>query len=114
MHTDVTLTILDGETTSIGSQLRRFQSETCSAYQGRELTREARARARRDCKKGSSAAHAQERRPKTLNLQTYKVHSIGDYVETIKQYGTTDSYSTQIVSFLSFLLYDSLHERRAN
>lgn len=38
------------------------------------------------------------RRRKTMNLNTYKVHALGDYVETIRKYGTTDSYSTELVS----------------
>jgi hypothetical protein len=37
------------------------------------------------------------RHPKTLNLNTYKIHAFGDYVSTIKAYGTTDSYSTEAV-----------------
>lgn len=37
------------------------------------------------------------RRNKTFNLSTYKLHSFGDYVATIRQYGTTDSYSTEPV-----------------
>lgn len=37
------------------------------------------------------------RRRKTLNLNTYKMHSLGDYVETIRRNGTTDSYSTEPV-----------------
>lgn len=101
MHTDDTLTLLDEETTILGSQLRQFESETCSAFQARELNREADARVRRDRKKGSSTASRRERRPKTFNLKTYKAHSIGDYVEAIKQYGTTDSYNSQIVRLLS-------------
>jgi hypothetical protein len=35
--------------------------------------------------------------PKTLNLNTYKFHALGDYTSTIRQYGTTDSYSTEAV-----------------
>jgi hypothetical protein len=38
------------------------------------------------------------RRLKAFNLDTYKVHSLGDYTATIEQYGTTDSYSTEPVS----------------
>lgn len=34
---------------------------------------------------------------KSLNLCTYKLHALGDYVQTIRLFGTTDSYSTQIV-----------------
>jgi hypothetical protein len=33
-----------------------------------------------------------------LDLRTYELHSLGDYVETIKRYGTTYSYTTAIVS----------------
>jgi hypothetical protein len=44
-------------------------------------------------------AEASGRRPKSFNLSTYKVHSLGDYVKTIRQYGTTDSYSTELVHY---------------
>lgn len=39
-----------------------------------------------------------QRKLKTLNLNTYKFHSLGDYAEAIRHYGTTDSFSTQLVS----------------
>jgi hypothetical protein len=35
--------------------------------------------------------------PKTLNLNTYKIHALGNYVSTIREFGTTDSYSTEMV-----------------
>jgi hypothetical protein len=35
------------------------------------------------------------RRKKAFNRCTYKNHSLGDYVKTIRMYGTTDSYSTE-------------------
>jgi len=51
---------------------------------------------------GGAMPHAQPnsntRRPKTLNLHTYKIHSLGDYSATIRRYGTTDSYTTETVS----------------
>lgn len=37
------------------------------------------------------------RQPKQFNLKTYKYHALGDYCSTIRQFGTTDSYSTQPV-----------------
>jgi hypothetical protein len=40
----------------------------------------------------------QSRRRKSFNFQTYKFHSLGDYVASIRQFGTTDSYSTEPVS----------------
>lgn len=50
----------------------------------------------------AAASHAKldsatTRRAKTFNLDTYKYHSLGDYTEHIRQYGTTDSYSTEPV-----------------
>lgn len=45
------------------------------------------------------------RRLRDFNLNTYKAHSLGDYVETIRQYGTTDSYSTELVSDTASLAY---------
>lgn len=41
------------------------------------------------------------RRYKTLNLTIYKLHALGDYVNCIRLFGTTDSYSTQLVKFLT-------------
>jgi hypothetical protein len=37
------------------------------------------------------------RRRKILNLNTFKGHSLGDYANTIRVYGTTDSFSTEAV-----------------
>ena len=37
------------------------------------------------------------RQPKQFNLNTYKYHALGDYCNTIRRFGTTDSYSTQPV-----------------
>ena len=33
-----------------------------------------------------------------FNMNTYKAHSFPDYVRTIRRFGTTDSYSTELVS----------------
>ncbi len=38
------------------------------------------------------------RRPQTFNLSTIKMHFLGDYTWFIKSIGTTDSYTSQIVS----------------
>lgn len=43
------------------------------------------------------------RRLKALNLDTYKYHSLGDVASAIRRFGTTDSYSTEIVSLLSII-----------
>ena len=42
-------------------------------------------------------------RPKVLNLRTYKLHALGDYVVQIRMFGTTDSYSTQPVGHITVI-----------
>ena len=88
-------------------------------YQTNELPQEAAAQQRRQTsaarkRKGKKVEVVTEqaitersqpsRRRKGLNLNTYKLHSLGDYVDAIRQYGTTDSYSTQLVSRTSLCL----------
>jgi hypothetical protein len=107
MHSDATIAILDDETTVLGEQLRGFESVTCAAFKTKELPREAQARKRRKVRTTTSSLPEShnippERKSKTLNLQTYKFHSLGDYVSTIKCYGTTDSYTTSLVSIEVF------------
>lgn len=115
LHTEQTLAILNNITRSLGISLRAFKKDTCTTYQTKELPREAAARLRKQTSaarkgrgKGKEVEPATEqaiaersqpsRRRKGLNLNTYKLHSLGDYADTIRQYGTTDSYSTQLVS----------------
>jgi hypothetical protein len=43
-------------------------------------------------------------RKRKFKLNTYKIHALGDYVATIKAFGTTDSFSTAIVSKRHFQL----------
>jgi hypothetical protein len=48
----------------------------------------------------SSVPKGKQKQPKlkTLNIFTYKFHALGDYVRSIRVFGTTDSYSTQLVN----------------
>jgi hypothetical protein len=109
MHTDITLDIADEATTTLGASFRDFQAKVCSAYITRELRREEGARKRRQSKSNtkpqanSKSGGNDGRMKKTFNLQTYKLHALGDYVETIRRYGTTDSYSTEQVSPMPLL-----------
>lgn len=123
MHTEITLQYLEKTTTTIGKELRSFRDTIGAAYTCKELPGEVSRRARRQKKKkGHSkqttqptvidSPHGSEMpqdavpppipdilpRTKLLNLCTYKLHALGDYVQTIRLFGTTDSYSTQIVS----------------
>jgi hypothetical protein len=96
MHTDHTLRLFDEVTVSIGEQFRTFTKYTCTAFETRELQREA------DARRKKTEAHASSkatRRLKTFNLQTYKYHALGDYPAMIRRFGTCDSYSTEPVSY---------------
>lgn len=102
-HTDMSLDILESTTKDLGQRLRDFESATCSAFKTRELKREAEARQRRQTKVAASTPGITDQKNIThkriiFNLNTYKNHSLGDYVRTIRMYGTTDSYSTEPVS----------------
>ena len=110
LHTDDTLGILDETTMRIGDEFRAFAGKTCPTFDTRELDREVAARRRKRLPKAQGQLQVQghssaptgaatdEPRKKKFNLRTYKYHSLGDYANTIRRYGTTDSYSTEPVS----------------
>lgn len=138
MHSDLTLEILDKQTTHLGEIFRHFKTKVCTAYHTQELDREVDARSRRQTKdairrtegsvpngvgqriaaqkrvgdnaKGKQKANFEQsqdpclprpsRMKKSLNLKTYKFHALGDYVASIRRFGTTDSYSTEPVSYI--------------
>lgn len=50
----------------------------------------------------TDAPQISEKRP-SLNLNTIKLHSIGDYPRTILRLGATDSYSTYMVSAILYI-----------
>lgn len=87
----------------IGDKFRQFTAKTCSAFDTKELDREFGARMRRQEKEAQGRPTAQKSaangsRRKKFNLLRYKYHSLGDYAKMIRHFGTTDSYSTEIVS----------------
>ena len=97
MHTEATLDQLEQVTTDLGHLMRDFRDKTCANFNTTELAREAEAQNRHNARKESTKAPNQSRKAKTLNLHTYKFHALGDYVRTIRMFGTTDSFSTQLV-----------------
>jgi hypothetical protein len=97
---------MDDATKSLGQQMRKFYRETCTKFVTKELPREVEVRTRRaarlrnkDKAKRQVPKEKQTALPKTLNLNIYKYHSLGDYTNQIRQFGTCDSYNTEIVSF---------------
>jgi hypothetical protein len=103
MHTETTLHHFDNCTTRLGKAFRRFRSAVCSKFKTRDLPRETAARTRRQGAKaakgkGTNNALQGASKSRIFNMSTYKLHALGDYVKSIWLYGTTDNYSTQIVS----------------
>jgi hypothetical protein len=123
MHSESTLTLMESVTSALGDIMRKFRNITCPAFKTRELPKETAARARKQARKQAKKASQPEKLPtsgklniqskrpkdKTLNLSTYKVHALADYVGTIRLYGTTDSYSTQTVGICITFSMASLH-----
>lgn len=118
MHTDSSLKVLDAVTELLGKQMRYFATVTCPQFKTVETDSEyaarSRAATRREAAKANSAPapapsnlpnakpQAAGKRAVVFSLNTYKHHAMGDYGPTIRRFGTTDSYSTQIVRKLSF------------
>ncbi len=111
LHTDATLDLLDSATQLLGNQLRMFKARTCAFYRTRELPSEMRKRQRKAIEKSKvividvsvpttglvDVGSRQIPKQKEFNINTFKVHALGHYTDSIRQYGTTDSYSTQPV-----------------
>ena len=114
MHTESTLTSMETATEVLSRELCRFCTTICTAFSTVELPKEAMARGRKQSRQRAKAAVPEESEPpapalpsakapkrkKRLNLSTYKIHALRDYVRTIRMFGTTDSYSSQTVSNL--------------
>lgn len=122
LHTDSTLAGLETETSVLGKVIRHFLRTTCEAYATKELPGEQQQRARRQSKKDGAKGTTKPTpiattvKRKSLNLLTYKFHALGDYVKTILRFGTSDSYSTQVVSgnFVTLLSYLIITYSRVN
>jgi hypothetical protein len=105
MHTDTTLSFLDTSTTRLGKILRYFASETEKEFDTRDLPSEEAARGRRKARMAAQSLAQDSAKPqlqgrskrRKFNMQTYKIHALGDYVSSIKRFGTTDNFSTLLV-----------------
>jgi hypothetical protein len=102
LHTDITLAQLQKATDELGLVMRAFRDETCVKFNTMELPWEQEIWHRRELKsqnQGKAPSQtAGTRKSRALNLFTYKYHSLGDYVQTIRCFGTSDNFSSQIVA----------------
>ncbi|KIM21418.1 hypothetical protein M408DRAFT_104783 [Serendipita vermifera MAFF 305830] len=95
MHTDASLAHWDIVTKTVTNSLRAFQ-QSSQAIRTFETPRERNNRLRRSQAGPHAPATVNGPTLRTLNLRTYKFHAMGDGPATVRQYGTTDSYTTQI------------------
>jgi hypothetical protein len=111
-HTDTTLGYLDDATRRVGAELRSF-AVWSAEYETRETPKEVDARSRREIaqkkrlqQSSKSLAQQQTKKSskknaavakKSFSLSTPKMHLLGHYSAIFKLYGTSDSYSTQVV-----------------
>jgi len=113
MHTNVTLDILDKLTTWLSIDFHVFESKTCAAFNTKELCRETASWLHHQVKKGANghssistaAVKSEGPQMKKFNLQKYKHHALGDYIDTIREFGTMDSFSMEHVSTCSIFWY---------
>jgi hypothetical protein len=120
MHTDYTLEVMTSEVLRFGYELRRFNQLLCPHYDTREIPKEEAARYRRQAaanavkrptdaqpfkkqRTKAPAADDSEPKKKSLSLSTYKLHITGHYPAYIASKGTTDNYTTKIVSNIASL-----------
>jgi hypothetical protein len=96
LHSETTLTVFDETFKKLSRQLRKFRDLTCAAFATVELPREKAARERSGAE--NADAGGGRRKSKKFNMNTYKFHAMADYAHSIRLFGTTDSFTSQIVS----------------
>ena len=110
LHTKSTLQHLEQLTTELWKLTWKFRDTTQSAYVTFKLPKETETQKRcQNSGKGKEkvAGYAPGKKSKFLNLFTYKLHALRDYVHTIHLFGPMDGFSTQVVSNF-FPMYLSL------
>ena len=103
LHSDNSLHLLDQSLKRLSAQFRHFVNITCAAFETKELPGEVviwqrRQQAEQEKKNRTNTSSPSGPHIKRINIHTYKFHALGDYTNTIKLFGTTDSYTTQVVS----------------
>ena len=83
MHTESSLHLLEMAEKDLGFCYRQFIKVTSAYYAGLSEV--------------SQDLAALLKYKEIFQVNTFKFHNIAHYVDTIRYFGTTDSYSTQIV-----------------
>lgn len=116
LHTTHTIASLRTQTKELGRLLRLYANKLCPKYSTKLLPGEAAAAHRHKAasaktKKAASTSRKPKAPPKasvpkgsSFNLQTYKIHALGDYADHIEQFGPTNCFSThQVCTLTSFI-----------
>jgi hypothetical protein len=102
LQTTTSLHLLQDATVSLGDIFRQFRETSSSKFKVKESQRETQARVRNQNntlqKQGSrKTAPSTESKQVLLNLNTIKNHQLEHYSSCIADFGTMDSYSTELV-----------------
>jgi hypothetical protein len=104
LHTTSSLSFFEQCTKQFGKVIRYFNDHICPRYRTHDTPQEAAAKSHRDAartaKNGADKGDPNSKKKsseQTFSLETYKLHALGHYPAMIRQFGTTDSYSTQTV-----------------
>ncbi|KAK7037661.1 hypothetical protein VNI00_010884 [Paramarasmius palmivorus] len=114
MVTDSEIDSLEQVTRLLGQLIRKFTNDSFK-YDTKETPAEVRRRKRRAADKLSKGEAAQAddnagARSRKFNMETAKLHFLGDYAESLRKYGTTDGYSSTIGE-VSHKLVKSFYEK---
>ena len=110
MHTEATLAWLEQVTTDLGHLMWDFQDKTWAEFNTTKLACKVEAWNRCNAQKKSTKTPNQSHKVKNLNLLTYKFHALGDYVSMICMFGTTNSFSTQLVCARAYASASQFHQ----
>ncbi|KAG1821543.1 uncharacterized protein BJ212DRAFT_1244818, partial [Suillus subaureus] len=100
MHSGSMVTFLEDTFKKLSQMLWKFQCDTCATFNTTELPKEKAAHQRRfteQSRTNVTSADLSRPRAKKFNLNTYKFHAMADYARSIRFFGTTDSFTTQMV-----------------
>ena len=102
IHTDESLEQLYEATKLLGEALRKFKEVMCDSIVTSELAQESQKRLRLATKTHTPGSKhvTQASNEKVFNICTWKIHALLYYVADIIRFGTTDSFTTAIVSCL--------------
>ena len=97
MHTDKTVTENKNLISLLGESIRQFTKYTCAAHRKEILPSEAR-RLRRNRREVDGTTIFRKAVMKySFNMNTPKMHSLGDYPYHIIEFGSLNSYTTEVV-----------------